>query len=68
MVSRLEPRRAPEVINVLHVMEFAVSDESEVYHHAAALSRPEGVLVNADEQYYRRAVGAGQVTLLRDYR
>ena len=86
VVSRLEPRRASEAITILHAMEFAISDEPEVYqracelaialrqhvfdtlYHAVALSRPEGVLVTADEQYYHRAVGAGQVTLLRDYR
>ena len=73
------------MVNVLHAMEFAVSDASEVYqrtcelavalkqhvsdplYHAVALSRPEGVLVTADEPYYRRAVGAGQITLLHDY-
>lgn len=86
VVSRLDPRRAPEVVNLLHAMEFPVSDEAEVYeracelavalrqhvfdtlYHAVALSRSDGVLVTADEQYYRRAVGAGQVTLLSDYR
>jgi len=86
VVSRLEPRRAHEVINLLHAMEFPVSDGVEVYqracelavalrqhvfdtlYHAVALSRPDGVLLTADEQYYRRAVGAGRVTLLRDYR
>ena len=86
VVSRLEPRRVSEVIDVLHAMEFAVSDGAEVYqracelavtlrqhvfdtlYHAVALAQPDGVLVTADEQYYRRAVGAGQVTLLRDYR
>jgi predicted nucleic acid-binding protein len=74
------------VIDVLHAMEFAVSDGLEVYrracelavaskqhvfdtlYHAVALSQSDGVLVTADEQYYRRTLGAGQVTLLRDYR
>ena len=86
VVSSLEPRRASDVIDVLHAMEFAVSDGAEVYqracvlavalrqhlfdtlYHAVALSQPDGVLVTADEQYYRRAVSAGRVTLLRDYR
>jgi predicted nucleic acid-binding protein len=50
--------------------ELAVALKQHVFdtlYHAVALSRPEGILVTADEQYYRRAVGAGQVTLLRDY-
>ena len=86
VVSRFEPRRAPEVVNLLHAMEFPVSDGAAVYqracelavalrqhvfdtlYHAVALSQPDGLLVTADEHYYRRAVGAGQVTLLRDYR
>lgn len=86
VVSRLEPRRAPEVIGLLHAMEFSVSDDAQVYqhacelavtlgqhvfdtlYHAVALSRPDGVLVTADERYYRRAAEAGHVTLLRDYR
>lgn len=86
VVSRLEPQRGPEVINLLHAMEVPVSDGAEVYqracelavalrqhvfdtlYHAVALSRPDGVLVTADERYYRRAVGTGQVTLLSDYR
>jgi predicted nucleic acid-binding protein len=86
VVSRLEPRRAVEVIDIFHALEFPVSDAPEVYqracelaialkqhvfdtlYHAVALSQSEGILVTADEQYYRRAVGAGQLTLLRDYR
>jgi predicted nucleic acid-binding protein len=86
VVSRVEPRRAPEVISLFHAMELSVLDETRVYqracelavalrqhvfdtlYHAVALSRPDGVLVTADEQYYRRAVGAGRVTLLSDYR
>jgi len=86
VVSRLDPRRAPEVINLLHAMELPVADGAEVYqracelavalrqhvfdtlYHAVALSRPDGVLLTADEQYYRAAVRAGRVTLLRDYR
>ena len=86
VVSRLEPRRASEVVALLHAMEFPVSDGVEVYrgacelaarlrqhvfdtlYHAVALSRPDGMLLTADEQYYRRAVGAGRITLLRDYR
>jgi predicted nucleic acid-binding protein len=74
------------VVNLLHAMEFPVSDGAAVYqracelavalrqhvfdtlYHAVALSRPDGVLLTADEQYYRRAVGTGQVTLLGDYR
>ena len=86
VVLRLEPRRAPQVINLLHAMEFPVSDRAEVcqracelavalrqhvfdtLYHAVALSRPDGVLVTADEQYYRRAVGADRVTSLSDYR
>ena len=40
----------------------------DTLYHAVALSRPDGMLLTADEQYYRRAVGAGRITLLRDYR
>ena len=86
VVSRLEPRRAHEVISLLHAMEFPVSDGLEVYgracelavalrqhvfdtlYHAVALSRLDGVLLTADEQYYHRAIRAGRVTLLSDYR
>jgi predicted nucleic acid-binding protein len=86
VVSRLEPRRAPELVALLHAMEFPVSDGAEIYqracelaaalrqhifdtlYHAVALSRPDGLLLTADEQYYRRAAGAGRVTLLREYR
>jgi len=86
VVSRLEPRRASEVVGLLHAMEFPVADDVDVYrracelaarlrqhvfdtlYHAVALSRPDGMLLTADEQYYRRAVGAGRITLLRDYR
>ena len=32
------------------------------------LSRPDGVRLTADEQYYRHVAGAGRVTLLREYR
>lgn len=85
VVSRLEPRRAHEVINLLHAMEFSVSDGLDVYqraselavalrqhvfdtlYHAVALSQPDGVLLTADDQYYRRAVRVGRVTLLKDY-
>jgi predicted nucleic acid-binding protein len=51
--------------------ELAVALRQHVFdtlYHAVALSRPDGVLVTADERYYRRAAGAGRVTLLRDYR
>jgi predicted nucleic acid-binding protein len=86
VVSRLEPRRAPAVVSLLHAMEFPVADGVEIYqtacalavrlrqhvfdtlYHAVALSQPDGVLVTADEQYYRPAIAAGRVTLLRDYR
>jgi predicted nucleic acid-binding protein len=86
VVSRLEPRRAVEAVEIFHAMEFAISDEPEVYqracelaialnqhvfdtlYHAVALSQSEGLFVTADERYYRRAIDAGQVTLLRDYR
>ena len=86
VVARLEPRRAPDVVSLLHAMELPVSDEAAVYqracelavalrqhvfdtlYHAVALSRPDGMLLTADEQYYRRAVGTGRVTLLSDYR
>jgi predicted nucleic acid-binding protein len=38
VVSRLEPRRALEVINLLHAMEFPVSDGVEVYQRACELA------------------------------
>jgi predicted nucleic acid-binding protein len=40
----------------------------DTLYHAVALSGSDGMLLTADEQYYRRAVGAGRITLLRDYR
>jgi hypothetical protein len=75
VVSRLEPRRAHDVINLLHAMEFPVSDGAEAYQrpcelavalrqhvfdtlcHSVTLSRPDGVLLTADEAYYRRPSG-----------
>jgi len=86
VVSRLEPKRARELIGLLYALEFPVSEGLEVYqracglavalkqhvfdtlYHAVALSRADGMLVTADERYYRHASAAGQVTLLRDYR
>jgi hypothetical protein len=40
----------------------------DTLYHAVALLRLDGVLLTADEQYYHRAVRAGRVTLLGDYR
>ncbi len=86
VVSRVEPRRAVEVIALLQAMEFPVSDGTDVFecacrlamtlkqhvfdtlYHAVALSRPDGMLVTADERYYRHAVRAGRITLLSNYR
>jgi predicted nucleic acid-binding protein len=86
VISRLEPKRASELIGLLYAMELPISEDLGVYqracemavalkqhvfdtlYHAVALSAPDGMLVTADEQYYRRAMAAGQVTLLRDYR
>jgi predicted nucleic acid-binding protein len=51
--------------------ELAVSLRQHVFdtlYHAVALSRPDGMLLTADEQYYHRAVGRGGITLLSDYR
>jgi hypothetical protein len=38
VVSRLEPPRAHDVINLLHAMEFPVSDGVEVYQRACELA------------------------------
>jgi predicted nucleic acid-binding protein len=40
----------------------------DTLYHAVALAFPDGVLVTADERYYRKATGVGQVWRLRDYR
>ena len=85
VVTRLAPDRAPEVIALMHAMEFPVLDELEVYleaarlaaesgqqvfdtlYHAVALRRRGPSLVTADERYYRNALRAGRVLLLRDF-
>jgi predicted nucleic acid-binding protein len=38
VVSRLEPRRAREVVSVLHAMELPISDGAEIYQRACELA------------------------------
>jgi len=40
----------------------------DTLYQAVALTEPDAVLVTADERYYRKAVRAGRIVCLRDYR
>lgn len=40
----------------------------DTLYHAVALTEPDATLVTADERYYRRALKAGRILRLKDYR
>ena len=50
--------------------ELAATLDQHVFdtlYHAVALALPDGVLLTADDRYWRKASGVGQVQRLRDY-
>lgn len=56
---------------VVHrALELAIHHRQHVFdtmYHAVALSRPDALLVTADERYWRAARGAGRIVRLADF-
>jgi predicted nucleic acid-binding protein len=56
---------------VVHrALELAIHHRQHVFdtmYHAVALSRPDALLVTADERYWRAARGVGRIVRLADF-